>query len=338
MSNSEQSQSQSPDQGNTSGDLKSLNDFKTLSLNDMEKELSSKDYSKATENQLDLDQDTGDSETSDENSMDDNSDTADQTNEQSSEEDSSNDVEDSTDSDDSQSSADNQKKQKKESLEERFAKLEKQNKELQAEFTRRSQRLRELEKQLSENPTASKKEESQVSNKKDKSKLDQLREKDPEAADAFQSIIREEAERIVAERIKPVEEQVTLRTRQQNTVKFNQGVEEFLNSPMKELEKEIVDIINENPSEWQRTIWEKDNAFELLKKELFYRYPEKVAKHILKTEKSDNASSTKKDRLKASQVGTKTKVSQPSKDVMSSEEFKKLSLAEMEKRLPKIRN
>lgn len=336
MSNSEPSQGQSNDQGANTGELKSLDDFKSLSLNDMEKELSSKDYSKPV-NPLNLDQDNENSDTSDDASSDDND--ADQVEEQASEEDSSVNSEDSTESDNSDSSADNQGKQKKESLEERFAKLEKQNKELQAEFTRRSQKLRELEKQLSERETTPQsKEESKVSDKKDTDRLAQLREKDPAAAEVLESIIREQAERIVSEKIKPVEEQVTLRRRQENTNKFNKGVEEFLNSPMKELEAEIVDIINENPSEWQRTIWEKDNAFELLKKELFYRHPEKVAKHIIKTEKSDNASSTKRDRLKASQVGTKTKVSQPSKDVMSREEFSKLSLEEMEKRLPKIRN
>lgn len=306
--------------------LKSLEDFGKLPLAEMEKELSSKDYTKA--HPLNLDQDRQDSETSEETSdVEDNN----STEEQVSDDDDSKESE----SEDSQSKADKQNKKKDESLEDRFAKLEKSNKELQAEFTRRSQKLKEMEKQLAEPVKAEKSPEK--TSEQDDPELAQLKEKDPKAYDALNRLIDKIVDKRVTEKVKPVEEQVTLRKRQDNAGKFNKAVDEFLSSPLKELEMQMVDIINENPSEWQRTIWENDNAFEALKKELIYRHTNQVAKLLNQAEKNANADSTKKERLKEGQVGTKTKVSQPTKDVMSDTEFRKLSLSEMEKRLPKVR-
>ena len=317
--------------------LKSLDEFKGLSLKDMEAELSSKDYSKVGN----TDQVQEDSETSDEDS--DGEQVKTQPKEQASEDESTSDNEDVNDSsepDDSQSSSDKQKKE--ESLEDRFSKLEKNYKALESEFTKRSQRLKDLERQLAENKSEKSPENDTkaVRSSDDESdpELAQLKQKDPKAYEALNKMIDRIVDRRVTEKVKPVEEQVTLRKRQDNANKFNKAVEEFTKSNLAELEPQIVDIINENPAEWQRTIWESDNAFEMLKKELFYRHTDKVARLMSQAEKSANAKTEKQERLKDSKVGTKTKVTQPTKDVMSVDEFKKLSLAEMEKRLPKYRN
>lgn len=330
MSNqSEQPNVQSGEKSD-SAELKSLEDFGKLPLDQMEKELTTKDYSKV--NPLNLDQEQEDSEASDEDSQnDENSQTA----EQSSDDDDSQES-DSSESDDSQSSdADKQKKDP--SLEDRLAQLEKNYKSLQSDYTKKSQRLKELERELETRSTVSEKTEKRESEETDP-ELAQLKQKDPKAYDALNRMIDRIVDKRVTEKVKPVEEQVTLRKRQDNANRFNKKVEEFMSSPLKELETDMVEIINENPSEWQRVIWENENAFDLLTKELRARHTVKVADLLRKADKTANASSTKKERLDKSQVGTKTKVSQPAKDVMSRDEFKKLSLEEMEKRLPKVRN
>lgn len=328
MPESEQPNTQS-DAAKADTGLKSLGDFSKLSAVDMAKELGSKDYSQykaPAEDQANVD-----SETSDENSNVEADSTNEQTSNETDESTTTKETEDSsTDSDPAPSKTDKQKNT--ESAEERLSKLEKNYKELQAEFTRRSQKLKEYEDNASKS-TESK--ENKVPEKE--SRLAQLRKKDPEAANALEQIIREEAEKIVSERVKPVEEQVTLRRRQENASKFSKASEDFKTSALAELEPQLVDIINENPSEWQRVIWEDENAFDKLLKELRSRHTIEVADLLRKADKSANASSTKKERLKDSQVGTKTKVTQPTKDVMSSDEFRKLSAAEMEKRLPRVR-
>lgn len=321
--------SESADAKAVASDFKSLDDLKSMSLGDMEKELSSKDYNKAPVSQ-DKDQTQQDSDTSDDHSDDESTDNANQSSEteQGSDEENSSQEDSSSETDDSSESTTDNQKDKLSSLEERLAKQEKQYKDLQAEFTRRSQELKELKASKEDNSEKAKEQET---------KLSQLRKRDPEAAAALEALIAEEVSKRVQEHVKPLEDTVTLRTRQENVNKFNKAVEEFKSSPLKELEVELVAIINDNPSEWQRTIWDKGDAFESLKKELFYRHQDKVARLTVQANKQKESSSVKKDRLKEGQVGTKTKVTQPTRDVMSDSEFKNLSLAEMEKRLPKVR-
>ena len=102
--------------------------------------------------------------------------------------------------------------------------------------------------------------------------------------------------------------------------------------------RELLGIWNENPEKWQRIVWDNEDAFDQLKRELIYRHLDKVTELKSKKTKESQSVSNKKERLKDSQVGTKTKVTQPTRDVMSDDEFRNLSLAEMEKRLPRIRN
>lgn len=336
----------------TGKELKSPEEMRSMSLTDMEKELTSKDYSvytpandqeqKDSENQSE--EDSTDTEQDDSNTQEDEQSTTEEESDSTTSSDSDKeDSEDDEEEDDSstESKKTDKQKDKKESNEERLSKLEKNYKELQGDYTRKSQKLKQLEAELAAAKVpkndASDKASSQEDHEDDP-ELSQLKEKDPKAYAALNKLVNRLVEKQVKEKVKPVEEAVTLRTRQDNAKAFNKASEEFLQSPLKELESELVGIINENPGEWQRTIWENDKAFELLKKELVYRHTGKVAQLLSQAEKQKQSGATKQDRLKSGQVGTKTKVTQPTRDVTSDAEFKKLSLAEMEKRLPKVRN
>lgn len=332
-------QSEQPDvKSAEDSSLKSLDDFRALPLDKMESELSSKNYSTYKEQSKD-DQSQQDSETSEDASETDET-SKDQTENQKSEQASEDESEKSEDSSESEQSSDNQKKdQSNDSKKDSKFDYEKAYKELQAEFTRRSQKIKDLEERLDTIKSQSDK----VTNKEDEgdkkpSRLAQLRKKDPEAAALLEEIIQEQVESRIQDRIRPVEEQVTLRTRRENANKFAQAISEFQKSELAPLETELLAIYNENPDKWQRIIWDSEDAFEQLKKELIYKHLDKVADLKAKKVKESQSSTMKKERLEKSQVGTKTKVTNPPKDVVSVDDFKRLSLEEMEKRLPKYKN
>lgn len=324
--------SEQTDQQSDVPELKSIDEMKSMTFQDIEKELTTKDYSKVTEtdDQANEDSDTSDDDSTKEEDTD-NADTS--KDEQTSDETADDETSDDSETDDEETS-DKQKKKKVPTAEERLAELEKSNKELQGEFTRRSQKIKDLEKELALAKAPEKKDEKSAT--PDNSKLAQLRKKDPEAASALEALINEQVEKRVKDHIKPVEEQVTLRTRKENAEKFSTAIEEFKKSDLATMETELVGIYNENPAYWQQLIWENGNAFDTLKKEVISRHFDKAALLRAKKLKDANNSSTKQDRLKGSSVGTKTKVTTPTKDVMSDEAFKNLSLAEMEKRLKKV--
>ena len=332
---SEQTDQQSDD--SKAPELKSIDEMKSMSFQDIEKELTTKDYSKVADTEEEDDQANEDSDASDDDSTEE-EDAEAKADDTSKDEQTSDDDEDSNESDDSETddeeTSDKQKKKKELTDKERLVALEKSNKELQGEFTRRSQRIKDLEKELASAKAPEKKDEKSAT--PDNSKLAQLRKKDPEAASALEALINEQVEKRVKDHIKPVEEQVTLRTRKENAEKFSSSIDEFKKSELAPMEAELVSIYNENPAYWQQLIWENGNAFDTLKKEVIYRNFDKAASLRAKKLKDANNSSTKQDRLKGSSVGTKTKVTTPTKDVMSDAQFKNLSLAEMEKRLRKV--
>lgn len=318
---------QSNDQSNDEGQIKSLDDFKNLSLEDMEKELKST-KAVSTPVKESNDQDQQNSETSEEESTEEEtSETETQTEDQTSEEETSEKSEESSES----KTSDNQKQDKsKQKMD-----YEKAYKELQAEFTRRNQKAKEMEERLARLETSEKTPEKKDEGTKKPSRLAQLKAKDPEAAALLEEIINEQVEAKVNDRVKPVEEQVTLRRRQENANKFSKEIEAFKASELGGLETELLGIWNENPSFWQQVVWDDADAFNQLKKELIFRHLDKVTELRSKKLKENQSSSTKTERLKNSQVATKTKVTQATRDVMSDEDFRKLSLTEMEKRLPK---
>lgn len=327
--NSEQSKQQSE----TPADLKSLDEMRNMSFQDIEKELTTKDYSKApvADDQANEDSETSDDNSTEEENADENSDVTSE-DEQVSDENADDNTSEDSETDDKTS--DKQKK-KVPTAEERLAQLEKSNKELQGEFTRRSQKIKDLEKELANAKAPVKKDD--ASEKPDTSKLAQLRKKDPEAASALEQLIEEQVAKRVKDHIKPVEEQVTLRTRKENAEKFSKSIDEFTKSELGPMETELVSIYNENPAYWQQLIWDNGDAFSVLKKELLFRHFDKAAELKAKSTKNANNSQSKQDRLKGTSVGTKTKVTTPTKDVMSDGDFKNLSLAEMEKRLRKVK-
>lgn len=330
----------------TGKELKSPDEMKSMSLTDMEKELTSKDYS-TYKPVNDQEQKDSENESEDDSKETEQEDSTTQDEEQSSTEEESESTDDteeeSTEEDDSstESKKTDKQKDKTESAEDRLSKLEKNYKELQGDYTKKSQKLKQVEAELAQTKVPKKDDTSTEDDnqEEDDPELSQLKAKDPKAYNALNKLVDRMVERRVKEKVKPVEEAVTLRKRQENASAFNKASEDFLNSPLKELESELVGIINENPGEWQRTIWENGaEAFNQLEAKLYLRNKNKVAKLLSQAEKSEQSGSTKQDRLKTGQVGTKTKVTKPTRDVMSNSDFSKLTLAEMEKRLPKVRN
>jgi predicted phage tail protein len=295
------------------GDSSEAKSFKDMNLEEMEADLKERTAKLVEEEE----QHTKDSEESEEESV-----KADQTSEEDSKEDGDSESEKSDKQD-----ADS----KEESLEERFAKLEKANKELQAEFTRRSQRLKELEGQLADKEVH--REPEQKSDKKE-SKLDALRKKNPEAAKLMEDIIEEKVSERLKTDLQPLEEKVVLRTRQDNVAAFNRKSEEFLKSELAPLEADIMTVYSENPIEWQRIIFESPDAFDLLKKEVIYRNFDKAA--ALKAGKGKISSQSDKKEVESATVGKKSKSTKKTIDPMDIKEFSKLSVEEMEKRLPKV--
>jgi hypothetical protein len=320
---------QSNDQSKGGEQVQSLDDFKKLSLDDMEKELKApKAVSKPAQESEDQDQQN--SETSEEDSKTEETDKETQTEEQTSEEENSEQSEESSESDET---SDNQNKDKSKN---KTIDYEKAYKELQAEFTRRNQKQKEYEAKLAElEAKLAKSPEKKDEGDKKPSKLAQLKAKDPDAAALLEELIDEQVEKRVNDRVKPVEEQVTIRRRQENANKFSKEIEAFKASELGGLETELLGIWNENPSFWQQVVWDDEDAFSQLKKELIFRHLDKVTELRSKKLKENQSASTKTERLKGSQVATKTKVTQATRDVMSDDDFRKLPLSEMEKRLPK---
>lgn len=307
-----------------------LDDFSNLSLVEMEKKLTTPVEAKDQSNQ--------NSEASEEVSV--TEETAEQAdnqdNEEASEGEETSETEENSDTEESSESTLNTDKQK----DKKAIDFEKSYKELLPEYTRSRQELKALNDRLAalESKGQTKEAESTTRTEEVKSKkLAQLKEKSPETAEFIQELVNELVEEQVGQKIKPIEESVSLTMKQKNVDAFSQATEEFRKSPLSSLEPQLVAIINENPA-WQERILNDPNAFKDLHKELVTRHLDDVVKLKSKSLRKGKIEQKQRD-IENADVGVKPNKSGGVKptDEMSEEEFGKLSLKEMEARLPKAK-
>lgn len=302
-------------------------DFKSLSLSEMETELNKaseevQSETDATDDSVDSEEESEETESTETEEVTEDEETEDQASEDASEEvvDEKSTSKDKAKSDKTDKSFD----------------VNKAYKELQAEFTRRNQESKkrdELLSKLQAEVESLKKPAQSDAEKAIENKFAQLKKNNPKATaflDELQQAVTEVVQSQLQEKIAPIEERVTLRTRQENVEKFDRDIESFKSSELKELEPEILAVYNSEPNFWQRVIFDNNNAFEQLLNKVILANLDKVAELKGRKKQADPVSSKKKIIEKA-QVG---KPSGATKEVPT-KEFKKLSLAEMEAALPK---
>lgn len=219
--------------------------------------------------------------------------------------------------------------EKKDNQDSESEKIRKQYKELQSEFTKRSQELAKLRKELEAKTSG--KEETKDSEESDE-ELEQLKAKYPDAAKLFEKIADRKLKTVVGEKVKPIHDQVVLRSQEENIAKFNSAIDAFKSSDLAELEAEVLAVYNEDPEKWASEIQKSSKAFESLKNEAILRNIDKVAE--IKSRKKASSVENKTREVGKAFVGGKSKTSR-SAGVPSLDEFKKLSLEEMEALLPK---
>lgn len=208
---------------------------------------------------------------------------------------------------------------------------------LQPEYTRSRQELKDRNEEIARIKETVQGKSEQGDVKKKPSVLAQLKEKNPEAAELLEALKEEMKAEVLEEadkKVKPVEERVVLRERERNRDAFVTALREFKTSDLAGLEAEVVQIFNEEPNFWQRIVFERPDAFELLKREMFYKFPDRLVEEKTK-KKKDSKPEDKGKRADEAHVEGKTKVSSPKPtDKMDLKEFKKLSLKDMENLLP----
>lgn len=231
--------------------------------------------------------------------------------------------------DSKEESEDKTESEKKDNQDSELEKVRKQNKELQAEFTRRSQELAKLRKEL-EAKTSSK-ESTQDSAEIDEEE-ETLRAKFPDAAKLFEKIAEKKIKAAIGEKVKPIHDQVVLRSQEENISKFNEALAAFRSSDLAELEGDVLAAYNSDPEKWAAEIERSPRAFEQLKNEAVLKNLDKVAE--IKSRKKASSIENKTKEIGKAFVGNKSRTSK-SAGIPSLDEFKNLSLEEMEKILPK---
>lgn len=287
-------------------------DFNSLSLDEMEKALTVKDVEKE-----EVEEETELSEEKDSVSS-----------------------EEEVTEDTEESSEDQASKEKEETKSEKSDKsfdVNKAYKELQAEFTRRNQESKKKDEAFAllqaEVERLKKPAQSDAKDAVEK-KFAQLKKNNPNAAkfiDELHDAVKEVVDESYKEKVSPLEERVTLRTRQENLQKFDSDMAKFQQSELKDLEPEVVAIYNADPSLWQRLIFDSENAFQQLLNKAITDNLEKVVALKSVKKQADNAVKSKGKMIEKATVG---KPSGGTK-VIPTVEFNKLSLDEMEKALPK---
>ncbi len=224
----------------------------------------------------------------------------------------------------SESKEDKEDTQVDDDLKARFERLEKSNKELQAAFTRSRQELAELKKSpKTQEPVVGAEKSERVSKLAQLAKGDANAEKFVAAIEeTIEERAKELAEKIVSEKVKPIEQRGIEASETQNLAVWQEKTSEFLNSPLKELTKELNEIIAERFVDNEEMIEaaKKDpNLFKEFQKELSFRHTEKVAE-LLRTSKSKKpGSETPRERnrtVKQTGVSGKSHSSLPQKGTM----------------------
>jgi len=223
--------------------------------------------------------------------------------------------------------------------------LRKNYKSLESEFTRRSQKLKKLEGENEALISRLDRLEKTVQGDTDKddevkqSIIDEMKEKNPEAAKLFQMFGNELFERMQQElqkELDPLKQDAQQSKTEGNAEKFSADIDAFLESDLKELEPEISEYITANEEAVKELVRVTPDAFKQIKERVILDNLDRVSELRSKSEK-DTKSTKKKNRAKNienASVGQGSTKSSNSSKGMTDDEFKSLSLEEMEKRLP----
>lgn len=304
----------------------SLDEFKNLTTEEMEKALAAA--------QVSNDQESNESEPETEDSQ------AEQSSEGEQDPEPKSDKQAETENEGSEESKDD----KGEDLKTQIQALQKSYKELQAEFTRRSQELKELK---TGNASSKDKANAETAEQltQDYNDLLALAEGDAESTKflkglgkAMQAMIDKslgKVEKVVDDKIAPVKEQFVRQGAEANLNKFVAQVDAFKASPIGALTEEINAIIAESyaDNDALAEAAKKDpSIFKQFEKELYYRHPEKVAAlKAAKTSKGDTDPLKRHEALKTGVSGkSRTSASAPA-SAEDLKTFNSMSLAEQEK-------
>jgi len=330
------------DQSESNSDLSKIEDFKNAKPEDQLAFLKSKAETTPEQDEQKSEKESEEESTEEKEDVSKEDQTSEDKDESSEEEDEETEEEDKSESESTDSTKDKETEetednQTKDSLEDRFSKLEKSNKALQAEFTRRSQKIKKLEQEntdLKSNKKVDSKSE-QVQSRI----LEQLKEKNPDAAKIFEEFGKELMEQMQNKLGKDVEKlKSTLSKNEQNTniEHFNSQLTEFLSSSLAGLETEFNVLLDERFPTNEDLITEASKnprLFEDLKKDVINDNLEKAA-GLLSRKKSIVKEKKNKDRDKEiadSKGSGKSRTSVKTKDNLDLKEFKKLSMDKQEK-------
>jgi len=209
---------------------------------------------------------------------------------------------------------------------------EKRYKDLQAEFTR--QRQKEAQKAKPETT-----DEKPRTDSKKPSVVDKIREKNPEAAELFKALKEEaleEAKEQIQGEIETLKSKITVNEAKENMARFQESVDSFLGSPLKELEPELMAEINnrfESDEALLRAASQNPKLFDEIKKEVIAANLERAAEIISKSKAPKVSESKREAEILSAKGAGKAKTSKVSSDPYDLKNFEKLSLEEQEKLL-----
>mgnify|MGYP001611463797 CR=1 FL=1 len=248
-------------------------------------------------------------------------------------EDTSNESDESSDTDDKSddSAKSDSKTEQQTAMEQKIAQLERSYKELQAEFTRKSQRLADYERKAETSDS----EATTGADKELEQELSQFKKENPKAARLLEAM----NQKIARDLIKPLEEKVSVRERIVNQRIIDDEVKSFKTGPLASMASEAFAILDEAPAYFNRLLNDGGSIVRELEKELYARYPEKVALLRLRWEQKNAKPTSDKTAANKAAVNTASKTSGDkflkSLSDYSLDKFRQLSDTEMEKLLPR---
>jgi len=248
-----------------------------------------------------------------------------------------------------ESSTESDKQGKLSILENRFAKMEKSYKNLEAEFTRKSQRLKKLETEndvlrefAKSGDDKGQKSEHVGTDEMKLAIVEEMKKDNPEAAKmfgAFGEQIFSAFKKYVGQDIESLKQNLVQEKSQTNISQFNKDVEEFKNSPLAPLVEKVNEILDrEFPTDEElvTAITSAPNFFGKIKDKVIAQNYKLAAELETKAETTaGEVDNSKRDaEIERTKGMGKGNTSKPKpEDLMESKKFNKLSLEEKEKLL-----
>lgn len=214
--------------------------------------------------------------------------------------------------------------QKDSNIEQRFAKLEKSYKGLEAEFTRRSQSLKSKDEEIQKLRDELQSLKGQTQEGEESQLIEEVRAKNPDAAKLLDALMKEQEAKLrkhYDEQLKKLQADKEKSIADENIKQFDVKIQEFLKSPYATLEQEFLEVVNEfyPSSDELATAAATDPQ---LYDKLFDRFVIKHRRKVVQAEidsqnvkQKDPANSSKREQEIAKSKGAgKAKTSEPKAD------------------------